>query len=96
MSTEEQDHALQIDALVDGGVHPDTIIVVTGSVAKDRPLLESLLTRLSEGDTLVVRRLDRLQRLAPDLTGLFKRSRNAALISGPSRTASTRRPRPGA
>lgn len=72
VSTGEQNHQLQIDALVNAGVHLDNIIVETASGAKERPLLEALITRLSEGDTLVVWRLDRLGRSVPDLYRLVQ------------------------
>lgn len=72
VSTGEQDHALQIDALANAGVHIDNITVETASGAKDRPLLEALIDRLAEGDTLVVWRLDRISRSVPDLYRLVQ------------------------
>lgn len=61
VSTSEQDHALQIDALRAAGC--ERIVEETASGAKiDRPQLAMLLNLMREGDVLVVWKLDRLSR----------------------------------
>ncbi|WP_338666258.1 recombinase family protein (plasmid) [Pararoseomonas sp. SCSIO 73927] len=59
-STQDQNPALQVDALAAAGV--DEIVQEQGSGAGARPLLAALLARLQAGDELVVWRLDRLGR----------------------------------
>ena len=70
VSTGDQTHELQIDALLNAGVHPDNIVIETASGAKQRPLLRALIDKLNAGDALIVWRLDRLGRSVPDLYGL--------------------------
>jgi DNA invertase Pin-like site-specific DNA recombinase len=61
VSTHEQDCALQTDALTAAGC--DRVFLETASGAKrDRPELKAALAAMTEGDTLVVWRLDRLAR----------------------------------
>lgn len=61
VSTHEQDCALQEDALKAAGC--DVIFLETASGAKrNRPQLQAALYAMTEGDTLVVWRLDRLAR----------------------------------
>ena len=61
VSTDQQDHALQIDALQRAGV--ERVFTETASGARtDRPELARLLDMAREGDTLVCWRLDRLGR----------------------------------
>ena len=62
VSTEEQTHALQVDALTQAGC--DEIVTETGSgyTAGARPKRDELLARLQSGDSLVIWRLDRLGR----------------------------------
>jgi DNA invertase Pin-like site-specific DNA recombinase len=61
VSTLDQDHSLQLDALTAAGCH--SIIVETSSGARaDRPELRKLLDQLRPGDTITVWRLDRLGR----------------------------------
>ena len=63
VSTDDQDLTLQIDSLVGLGVNRDDIFTDKISGAKtERPGLDACLTRLQQGDTLVVWRLDRLGR----------------------------------
>lgn len=76
VSTEEQDPALQLDALAKAGCA--RVFSDTASGALDaRPELERVLDHLREGDTLVVWRLDRLGRslrhLVDTVTGLAER-----------------------
>lgn len=63
VSTGDQDFALQRDALVKAGVHPDRIFsdVMTGS-KMDRTGLKRAIKVLWPGETLVVWKLDRLGR----------------------------------
>lgn len=61
VSTEEQDAALQLDALAKVGCARVFSDVASGALDQ-RPDLERLLDHLREGDTLVVWRLDRLGR----------------------------------
>ena len=67
VSTAQQDHALQLDSLLNRGVSPDDIVIETASGAKDRPLLQALSKRLRTGDSLMVWRLDRIARSVPEL-----------------------------
>lgn len=61
VSTDEQDHALQLDALRQAGC--ERVFVETASGARaDRPELAKALDQLRQGDVLVVWRLDRLAR----------------------------------
>jgi DNA invertase Pin-like site-specific DNA recombinase len=63
VSTTDQTHALQHDALLAAGVEPDAIYTDTMSGKRDdRPGLASCLKALREGDTLVCWKLDRLGR----------------------------------
>ena len=76
VSTQDQNHALQKDALEKAGC--ERIFTDTASGAKsDRTGLDKALSHLREGDTLVVWRLDRLGRSLPHLietiTGLENR-----------------------
>jgi DNA invertase Pin-like site-specific DNA recombinase len=61
ISTDSQDHALQLDALRVAGC--DKVFVETASGTRtDRPELAKALEQAREGDVLVVWRLDRLAR----------------------------------
>ncbi|MCA0406032.1 MAG: recombinase family protein [Proteobacteria bacterium] len=61
VSTTDQDHALQVDALKAAGC--EKIFTETASGAqRDRPELLAALDYMREGDTLVVWKLDRLAR----------------------------------
>jgi DNA invertase Pin-like site-specific DNA recombinase len=70
VSTDIQEHALQIDALQEAGVPLNRIIVETASGAKARPMLVKLVARLRADDELVVWKLDRLGRNAAEVAGL--------------------------
>ena len=82
ISTTQQSHASQVEALRDAGC---TIIVrETASGAKtERPRLADLMSDLSSGDTLVVVRLDRLARSLRHLIDLVQTldDRGVALVS---------------
>jgi DNA invertase Pin-like site-specific DNA recombinase len=61
VSTDQQDHALQLDALRAAGC--DKLFVETASgIRTDRPELGKALEQARQGDVLVVWRLDRLAR----------------------------------
>jgi DNA invertase Pin-like site-specific DNA recombinase len=61
VSTDQQDHALQLDALRAAGC--DKVFVETASGTRtDRPELAKALEQARQGDVLVVWRLDRLAR----------------------------------
>jgi DNA invertase Pin-like site-specific DNA recombinase len=63
VSTEEQNLAMQISALVNAGVHPDNIWKEhVSAVAKKRPELALAMADARKGDTFVVWKLDRLAR----------------------------------
>jgi DNA invertase Pin-like site-specific DNA recombinase len=79
VSTDDQDLTLQIDSLTSLGINPNDIFTEKISGAKtDRPELNGCLAKLQQGDTLVVWRLDRLDRYCH---GAVKCSKPA---SGPS------------
>ena len=80
-STGGQDVGIQRDALLKAGVPEENIVEEYGSGAKrDRAGLKDVLSRLREGDTLVVWKLDRLARSLSHLIfvveGLEKRGVN--------------------
>jgi DNA invertase Pin-like site-specific DNA recombinase len=61
VSTDQQDHALQLDAL--GAAGCDKVFVETGSGTRtDRPELARVIEQVRQDDVLVVWRLDRLAR----------------------------------
>lgn len=67
VSTQEQDLALQIDALRAAGVTDANIVQDKASGAKERPALDKLIGKLTSGDSLVVWKLDRLGRGTAEL-----------------------------
>ena len=82
VSTDQQDHALQIDAL--NGIGCERIFIETGSGSRtDRPELAKALDMIREGDCLAVWRLDRAARSLKQLIeiGTTLRQRGAALKS---------------
>jgi DNA invertase Pin-like site-specific DNA recombinase len=69
VSTDQQDHALQLDALHAAGC--DKVFVETGSGTRtDRPELGRVLEQVRQDDVLVVWRLDRLARSLRHLIGI--------------------------
>lgn len=69
VSTYEQSLDLQIDALADFGIEAKNIYCdKISSGRSERPQLDQLLSKLREGDTLVVWKLDRLARSLIDFT----------------------------
>jgi len=76
VSTDDQELALQLDALQQAGCDEANIYSEKVSGAKsDRPALDACLAKLKDGDTLLVWRLDRLGRSMPHLVGLVEELR---------------------
>ena len=76
VSTQDQDFALQIDALLKFGVARDLIFTDKASGAKhQRPGLDACLDKLCSGDVLIVWRLDRLGRSVRHLVTLIDQLR---------------------
>ncbi len=76
VSTDDQELALQLDALKQAGCDEANIYSEKVSGAKsDRPVLDACLSKLKNGDTLLVWRLDRLGRSMPHLVGLVEELR---------------------
>ena len=67
-STDKQDLAAQHEALLKLGIEPDRIYTDHGLTGRtrERPGLDQALAAVRSGDTLVVTKLDRLARSAPD------------------------------
>jgi DNA invertase Pin-like site-specific DNA recombinase len=92
VSTDQQDHALQLDALRQAGC--TRVFVETASGTRtDRPELAKVLEQARQGDTLVIWRLDRLARslrhlidLSEDLTrrGVALKSITESIDTGSS------------
>ncbi len=84
VSTQDQDLALQIDALLQCGVAKDLIFTDKASGAThQRPGLDTCLDELRDGDVLLVWRLDRLGRSVRHLVTLIDqlRERNVGFRS---------------
>ena len=82
VSTDEQDHALQLDAL--NRIGCERIFIETGSGSRtDRPELAKALDMIREGDCLAVWRLDRAARSLKQLIEIaaILRQRGATLRS---------------
>ena len=75
VSTQDQDTALQRDALAAHGVL--NVYVESGSGVGPRPQLQIALGTLGRGDTLVVWKLDRVARSLPDLLAIQGRLKAA-------------------
>lgn len=69
VSTQDQDLALQLDALKAAGCGKIYKEKITGST-RERPELQKLLDQLREGDIVVIWKLDRLARSLKDLVNL--------------------------
>ena len=67
-STDKQDLTAQREALVNLGVDPEGVYTDHGVTGRNRarPGLDQTLAAVRKGDTLVVTKLDRLARSAPD------------------------------
>ncbi len=84
-STDKQDLTAQREALIALGVNPERLYTDRGLTGRTRarPGLDQALAAVREGDTLVVTKLDRLARSAPDARtitdGLAERSIRLAL-----------------
>jgi len=77
VSTQDQDLALQIDALIRCGVAKELIFTDKASGAKhQRPGLDTCLAQLHDGDILLVWRLDRLGRSMRHLVTLIDQLRD--------------------
>ncbi|MEE1964613.1 recombinase family protein [Allomuricauda taeanensis] len=71
VSTRSQKHDLQFDALLKEGVEQGNIYADVSSGAKaERKGLDQLLSKLREGDTVVVWKLDRIARSLSHLAKL--------------------------
>ena len=84
VSTQDQDLALQIDALLKYGVAKELIFTDKASGAThQRPGLETCLAKLGDGDVLLVWRLDRIGRSVRHLVTLIDelRERNIGFRS---------------
>ncbi len=80
VSTDEQDVALQLEALQQHGCEREWIFVDTASGARtQRPGLDACLDSLREGDVLLVWRLDRLGRSMPHLVNLVTELRERGI-----------------
>lgn len=73
VSTDDQDTALQLDALQRAGVPPENVTQEKRSGAAERPKLRRLLDGLGRGDVVVVYKLDRFSRSLIDLLGIVTR-----------------------
>ncbi len=73
VSTTEQNEARQIEALKEQDLKAEAIFTDKASgVTRDRPALNELMTKLREGDEVVVVSMDRLARSLVDLQQLVK------------------------
>lgn len=72
VSTQEQDTALQIDALQAAGCAVIYQEKASGASASDRPGLQACLQALQPGDVLTVYKLDRVARSLHDLLAILR------------------------
>jgi len=73
VSTKSQKHDLQIDAFLKEGIKPKNIYADISSGAKsERKGLDELLSKLREGDTIVVWKMDRIARSLSHLVKLIE------------------------
>jgi DNA invertase Pin-like site-specific DNA recombinase len=82
VSTQDQDLALQLDALKEAGCGQTYQEKITGA-KRERPELQKMLEHLREGDVIVIWKLDRLARSLRDLVDLVNQiqEKGAALLS---------------
>lgn len=83
VSTQDQDTALQLDALTAAGCTTIYEEKASGASTSGRPVLASCLASLKEGDTLTVYKLDRIARSLFGLLDILRqlRERNASIKS---------------
>jgi DNA invertase Pin-like site-specific DNA recombinase len=80
VSTDDQDLSLQIDSLTSLGINRDDIFTENIAGAKtDRPQIDACLATLQQSDTLIVWRLDRLERSMHHLVELIECLRNRGI-----------------
>src|SRR5689334_12082316 len=80
VSTDDQDVALQVDALRAAGVPAENVIEETiGGAKSAKPKLDALVARLTANDTLMVWKVDRLGRSVLDALMLVKRLDDAGV-----------------
>lgn len=80
VSTDDQDLALQLDALKQAGCADEHLFTDKISGAKtERPGLDACVKALQAGDTLLVWRLDRLGRSMPHLVTLVQQLRERSI-----------------
>lgn len=73
VSTKSQKHDLQVDAFLKEGIEPKNIYADISSGAKsERKGLDELLSKLREGDTIVVWKMDRIARSLSHLVKLIE------------------------
>ncbi|GMN07175.1 recombinase family protein [Croceitalea sp. MTPC5] len=73
VSTKAQKHDLQVDAFLKEGIKPKNIYADISSGAKsERKGLDELLSKLREGDTIVVWKMDRIARSLSHLVKLIE------------------------
>ena len=82
VSTQEQELALQLDALKEAGCSQIYQEKITGA-KRERPELQEMIEHLREGDVIVIWKLDRLARSLRDLVDLvnYIQGKGAALLS---------------
>lgn len=72
VSTQEQDTALQLDALRQAGCKKIYQEKASGASRKNRPELQSCLDALRPGDVLVIYKIDRIARSLSDLLAILR------------------------
>jgi DNA invertase Pin-like site-specific DNA recombinase len=72
VSTSDQDCSIQVRALRDAGCDPIRSEQVSGTSRNGRKELDTILSFIGSGDTLVVTRIDRLARSVSDLEGIAR------------------------
>lgn len=88
VSTKDQNHELQINALKDAGCHPSDIYIEKISTRKKiRPSFNKVMRLIQEGDTLVVWKIDRIGRSVKELVtileDLMDKGVNLKTLTGP-------------